>query len=143
MKRFWDKVDKSGDCWLWTAATAGGRSSEYGVFRLRNPRRQVYAHRFSYELAHGSIPEGAHVLHSCDTPRCVNPEHLRLGTAADNAHDKVMRGRAPKPNARLSRADVVVIRQRLEAGDLHRVIAADYGVCRATVSQINRRANWK
>src|SRR4051812_22074657 len=88
MERFWSKVDKTGECWLWTAyRDAAG----YGRFGLAGKVQK--AHRVSYELAVGPIPAGAHVLHSCDNPPCVNPDHLRVGSRIDNMRDKFMRGR--------------------------------------------------
>jgi len=88
--RFWSNVDKSGVCWLWTAST------RYGYGRLKVGARRIQAHRVSWELHHGPIPEGLCVLHNCpggDNPTCVNPAHLWLGTRADNAADRDAKGR--------------------------------------------------
>ncbi len=95
IERFWDKVDvrSLAECWLWTA---GKFAKGYGAFAYAG-HRPGYAHRFSYLLHHGDIPEGALVMHSCDTPACVNPTHLRLGTAGDNARDSVSKGRWMTP----------------------------------------------
>lgn len=142
MKRFWNKVDKTEGCWNWTAATAGGKKDRYGVIRMNHPRRQMYAHRLSYEMHHGPIPDGLHVMHSCDNTLCVNPEHLRVGTPTDNARDKVFRGRAPKPNAILSLEDVREIRARLQNGELHASIAKDYPVSRVAITCINIGKTW-
>jgi hypothetical protein len=90
-QRFWTKVNKNGPngCWIWTAAVDGGG---YGNFALHKGRF-VKAHRLAYEMMVGQIPEGMNVLHRCDTPRCVNPSHLFLGTQADNMADMVSKNR--------------------------------------------------
>lgn len=72
--RFWQKVDKSGSCWIWTGAHV---PKGYGQFAVN--RRPVYAHRFAYELHHGAIPDGMQIDHLCRTPACVNPDHLEGG----------------------------------------------------------------
>lgn len=89
--RFFAKVEKTEYCWLWTAGCNGKKG--YGMFRPNGPDARVLAHRFSYQIAYGPIPPGAQVCHRCDTPRCVNPLHLFLGTNADNINDSVQKGR--------------------------------------------------
>ncbi len=91
-ERFFAKVDKTeGGCWIWKG---GKYEGGYGQFWLNG--RGVRAHRYSFELHNPDavIPEGMFILHSCDTPACVNPAHLRVGTAAENVADMVSRGRA-------------------------------------------------
>lgn len=89
-ERFWDKVDKTGDCWLWT----GGKSTlGYGVFTLHK-REQYYAHRWSYEQVIGEIPVRMTIDHKCHNPSCVNPEHLRLATQ----HQQLMNTSLRKDN---------------------------------------------
>jgi len=80
-ERFWSKVNKSGDCWLWEAA----KQKEYGWFWHNG--QGVAAHRFSWMMHYDEIPEGLHVLHKCDVKLCVNPNHLFLGTHQDNMKD--------------------------------------------------------
>ena len=90
--RFWSRVDKSGGetaCWIWRGAT--GRA-DYGVISVAG-RGYVLVHRLSYELTSGPIPKGLCICHHCDTPLCVNPAHLFLGTHADNMHDRDRKGR--------------------------------------------------
>ena len=86
--RFWEKVDKSGDCWLWTASTKDG---QYGCFWMNG--RSTFAHRTAWEIHNGPIPDGILVCHTCDTPLCVRPAHLWLGTNADNMRDRDQKGR--------------------------------------------------
>lgn len=113
MERFWRKVNKDGPggCWIWTASVNGGG---YGHFRLG--KGFARAHRYSYELHNGPIPESLCVLHRCDVTRCVNPDHLFLGTLAENVADKMKKGRhvvpcgPDHPNAKLTQRDVDDIR---------------------------------
>ncbi len=145
-ERFWPKVAKRGpnDCWLWTAGTASGG---YGKIRASGSRQMLVAHRVSWELANGPIPDGLCVLHRCDNPPCVNPGHLFLGTLADNSADMAAKGRArtsnqkgeANGNAKLSKAQVHEIRADPR---FQRVIAADYNVSRTAVSGIKSGANW-
>lgn len=79
MKRFWDKVDTSGECWVWTASV---NNRGYGKFGLNY--KTVLPHRLSYELCVGAIPEGLEIDHECKNRRCVNPAHLRPKTHLDN-----------------------------------------------------------
>lgn len=90
--RFWAKVEKTENCWWWIAGrTPGG----YGQFQMDG--RPHPAHRVAWMLTNGRpIPAGLHVLHACDNPPCVRPEHLRLGTVADNMADKAAHGRVNK-----------------------------------------------
>lgn len=91
-ERFMNKVEKTDSCWLWTAGT---NQKDYGHFSvtINGYQKHYRAHRFIYEYINGIIPEGLFVCHSCDTPRCVNPSHLWLGTASDNAVDSVNKKR--------------------------------------------------
>lgn len=92
--RFWKKVAKAGpdECWLWTG---GGRGGKYGLIQEEGKGgKTIGVHRLSWEIANGqSIPVGMYVMHSCDTPLCVNPAHLFLGTPADNVNDMIAKGR--------------------------------------------------
>ena len=90
-ERFWPKVNKTENCWLWTA---NKNNQGYGLIRLGGTARKVLAHRVSWEFANGPIPSNMCVLHACDTPLCVNPSHLFLGTLADNMADKESKGRS-------------------------------------------------
>lgn len=87
-ERFWAKVDKSNGCWLWRAARNRGG---YGIFE--NGRRTLYAHRYALELNGTPVPDGLFALHRCDNPPCVRPDHLFVGSLADNVADMVQKGR--------------------------------------------------
>lgn len=91
--RFWPKVHRTGDCWTWQGARAG---FGYGSFRFNG--RTHAAHRVAWLLTYGDIPDGKLVLHHCDTPCCVRPDHLFLGSMADNVADMIQKGRARRGN---------------------------------------------
>ena len=133
IERFWAKVDRSGDCWEWTAK---GTPKGYGVFGLL--RKSVYAHRLSWKMEVGEIPDGMCVCHRCDNPPCVRPSHLFLGTYADNMEDMVRKERGPK---KLSHEDVRAVRERYQAGDwTQKALAVLMEVCPAVISNVVRGA---
>lgn len=143
--RFWSKVDKSGDCWEWAGAK---NHNGYGRFHL--PVKQCRAHRFSYILTHGHIPPGMCVCHTCDNPGCVNPDHLWLGTIADNMKDKERKGRSmhPRgeslPQSKLTEKQVLEIRAKYIPFkySLSR-LAREYNINNVTVHDIITRRRWK
>ena len=92
MQRFFDKINKTDNCWLWTAAMRGG----YGVIKIKG--KGVSAHRLSYEIHKGPIENGLLVCHKCDNRKCVNPDHLFLGTQSDNMIDCSKKGRLVYPD---------------------------------------------
>ena len=141
MKRFWDKVDKSGDCWEWTASK---RFGGYGEFRYKG--KKIQAHRAALIIGGVDIPSGMVVMHSCDNPGCVNPDHLSIGTQADNIRDMCLKGRnsgwrgGDVNTVVLTKEDVVFIRQ---LGGQGRKIAKCFGVSETTISNIINRKTWK
>jgi hypothetical protein len=97
--RMWSKVDiptaprSNNLCWLWTGSTAKG----YGQIKVG--KNVLRVHRVVHEWANGPVPDDMTVMHTCDTPRCCNPAHLKVGTHADNMADKAAKGRAGKRRA--------------------------------------------
>lgn len=144
-QRFWEKVDLSGNgCWNWKASVAG---KGYGQIKVPGTRRQVYAHRLSYEIHFGSIPQGFMVLHRCDNPRCVRPNHLFLGTGADNLGDMAAKGRhlfgERNSEHRLTEVQVHEIFDLSEAGRSQHWIAKQMGVGQPQVGRILRGERWR
>lgn len=137
-------VPESG-CWLWDGPN-NGRSSDRRYGRVWLSRLTfVPAHRFSYEIHRGAIGEGLHVCHKCDTPLCVNPDHLFLGTHQDNMADLQRKGRnrGRRVNAVLSEAKVQEIRSLLVANRLSQwAIARMFNVSQTTISNIKVGKKW-
>ena len=128
-------------CWNWTGAV----TKAYGCLKVFGKTQK--AHRFSYERVHGPIPKSMHVLHNCDNGLCVNPDHLRLGTHADNMRDRSLRTyRNPfgekAAHARLTQAEVDAIRTLYSCGALQRVLAERFGTSTSNISDIVRRRSW-
>jgi len=140
-ERFWEKVRITPGCWNWTAYKS---NLGYGNFRLDS--KMKYAHRVSWELAHGDIPDGMCVCHTCDNRACVNPDHLFLGSHADNSSDMVQKGRsangADNGKAKLTEEDVHLIREYLRYGCAHKYIARLFGVTRPTIGYIKQGKTW-
>jgi hypothetical protein len=93
--RFWEKVNKDGPggCWLWTGYTQRFGHGTMGRGDGKGGVKTILAHRYSWEIANGPIPAGMCLLHKCDVPACVNPEHLFIGDRIINAKDKMAKGR--------------------------------------------------
>lgn len=149
MKRFWEKVDRRGpdDCWEWTASTLAGG---YGQFYMSPDRPTTYAHRVSWEIHNGAIPDGKYVCHHCDNRLCVNPNHLFIGTHLENMQDAARKGRMIKEpmtgesngRAKLKASDIPQIR-RLVKSHTQAKVAAMYGVSHQLISRIARKRCWK
>lgn len=141
-KRFWSKVKKTETCWLWQGAPDNKR----GYARIYVAGNGIAVHRFSWVLLHGPIPEGLVVRHRCDVPNCVNPEHLELGTPADNNRDKVERGRQARGER--IRKDGLTEIQVVEMLDLYvdgaapRDLARRFGVTKSSVICVVNRTSW-
>lgn len=142
--RLWARVEKTPTCWLWQ-----GYKLRSGYGRVMYLGRNYTTHRLSWALTNGPIPDGLWVLHKCDNPPCVRPDHLFLGTRQDNVDDMVAKRRhvaiAPdfKRNAKVTREQVVAIRQEYAAGGVrYDDIAARHGMTRGAVGHIISGRSW-
>lgn len=146
--RFWSKVDKRGDdeCWPWTGALEG---SGYGYLAGTRRIKAIKAHRFSYQIHIGEIPEGMCICHHCDNPPCVNPKHLFAGTRADNNADKDKKGRGNRARgeragqAKLTYENVAEIRRLRQEGWSQQKIADLFGVTQVNIGHILLGKSWK
>jgi hypothetical protein len=150
--RFWAKVrigDSKDSCWEWLGYKNPGGYGRIGIGK-RSDGHEI-AHRVSWILHNGVIPEGMFVLHACDNRGCVNPHHLFLGTQADNVHDCQRKGRSAggsskgsnNPNSKLTQQEVDEIRATYKSGVMYQYQLADlYGISQAQVSLIIRRESW-
>jgi len=141
-ERFWARVKKSKSCWLWQ----GGVGSR-GYASIMVNSKNIGAHRYSWFLHNGPIATGIYVLHKCDVKLCVNPKHLFLGTAADNATDCKTKGRTTSGDknaaAKLRWPQVREIRRLFALGTKSQLaIAQRFGISQPTVSQIIRYDTW-
>lgn len=144
--RFWRFVVKTETCWLWV-----GARDRKGYGKITIDDRPVLAHRLSWELVHGPIPDGLNALHNCpggDNPSCVNPAHLFLGTLQDNNADMLAKGRYARGmglhRSDLTDDDVREIRALYAAGGIaQRQLARRYGITQVSIGEIVRREVWK
>lgn len=136
MERFWSKVAKSDGCWLWQAAT---HRFGYGMFSLDG--RTTTAHRVSWALTNGPVPGGLHVLHRCDVPACVRPDHLFLGTPTDNMQDCAKKERQGR--RKLTALTVAEIRRRYDNGGVsQRALAREFNVTQTLIWYVLHRIAW-
>ena len=143
------KVDKRTDCWNWTASTNRKGYGHFGVRDADGKWRIKAAHRVSYEYCIGKIPSGIKVCHRCDNPKCVNPDHLWLGTDKDNSVDKFRKNRqaivagSKNPNAILNEEAVKKLRQLYKAGYTKSNLASIFNIKLVTVRKIVTYKLWK
>lgn len=144
-ERFWAQVEHTDSCWLWR----GSRNS-MGHGRMFDKTIYAYrlAHRLSFEAFKGAIPEGLIVMHSCDVPACVNPDHLSVGTHGDNARDRNQKGRGVRlsgeanPASKLTTAQVLDAIARRGRGETLRSIGKDFGVTESCICNVTRGKMW-
>jgi HNH endonuclease len=149
LQRFWSKVQITDSCWLWTKSKQRGG---YGKFFVEG--KEYGAHRVSWEIHNGPIPDGMHVLHDCpggDNPACINPAHLWLGKWLENNHDTAVKGRRVEGdhlgeksgNNKILADDVKVIRElRSSYGMTYQQIADLFGLHFTTIAYIIKRKLW-
>lgn len=139
--RFWQKVSISDGCWEWGGAIHG---NGYGILSVHG--KMQLAHRVSWQLRHGNIEDGLCVCHHCDNPKCVRPDHLFLGTQADNVHDMIVKGRNFVP-AGESHGNAVLtedqVREIKMASGTCAEIAVKYGIDNASVGKIKAGKLWR
>ena len=142
LQRFESKIDKSGNCWLWTGAVT---NTGHGLAHWNG--RAISAARLALAIASGACPDERVVArHRCPggpNPLCVNPDHLVWGSHRDNSTDAIIDNDGRAPTARLSVADVIEIRRRREGRESLAAIAADYGVSHVSIHLICARKTWR
>lgn len=144
--RFWEKVEKGSGCWIWKGYC---NRKGYGTFAIEtSPTKKILATHASWLIHHGEIPQNLLACHTCDTPACVNPDHIFWGTAADNSADMVAKSRQTiggrNPNSVLTEDDIRNIRQwGTQNGIKQQEIADFYGVSRPSIGLILARKTWK
>ncbi len=146
MQRFMDKAlpEPNSGCWLWTGNYLQSGYGRIDLRRLSAEMDSTRAHRVAYRLFKGDIPPNMLVCHECDNPSCVNPDHLFLGTCADNHADRNKKERQARGDkqwsVKLTEADVRTIRNSLA---LSSILAAQFGVFNSTIRKIRSRKTWQ
>lgn len=140
--RFWSKVVRGPKCWKWVA---NKNNAGYGMLRRGGLANKTPAHRISWEIHNGPIPEGMFVLHKCDNPECTNPEHLFLGTPADNMKDKESKGRHGRTEIWRNKIAAVGVAKRKRTAQQEAVIYELYklGISKrllSDVASLNRKS---
>jgi hypothetical protein len=144
-ERFWSKVNKTDTCWLWQGTKY--KRGNYGGFSFEN--KSIKAHRYSYLIHYKNLPDDLLIMHLCDNPLCVRPDHLCLGTHKENMKDMTDKNRQAKGSkvhlAKLTEEDVFNIKQKL----LHSYrgilteLAKEYNVSIPTIYSIDKKKTWK
>lgn len=141
VSRFMRKVTRGDGCWLWMGARCVA-----GYGRMGIGKKSVPAHRIAYLIATDVDPGDLCVLHRCDNPQCVRPDHLFLGTMTDNNLDMDAKGRRPtgerSHRSKLTEASVVQIRERYLSGETQHALAKEYGITQPAISRAIRGVTW-
>lgn len=143
-RRFMSYVTPNGECAEWTGGKAGKGYGVFFIVKRQGKGIQAYAHRVSWVLNFGPIPQGMEICHRCDNPACVRPSHLFLGTRSDNMRDCVSKGRLRNGNTRLTAEIATAIKQEYAAGNItQQELAEKYGINFRHVSNIALGRRWK
>ncbi|MED1403823.1 HNH endonuclease [Bacillus mycoides] len=130
-------------CFICTSHKTHG----HGYFGFRRNQKRYLLHRFIYEEMFGEIPEGLVVRHKCDNKKCINPEHMELGTIADNVRDAVERNLFPTGEKHylttLTERKVIEIKRSIKQGETLTSLSREYGVCIQTIANIKNGVTWK
>ena len=143
-EKFWKSVTKSEqECWNWE----GSKVRKYGYITIQQPVK-IGVHRFSWILHNGDIPEGLYVCHKCDNPSCCRPDHLFLGTQAQNMADKKSKGRGfikmRYCNSKLTAEQIFKIREDYRPHKVtQKILSQQYGVSRENIHYILKGKSWK
>lgn len=141
------KINQATECWEWQK-----HINNKGYGKLTVLGRGVYAHRLIYKLCIGDVSKNNLVMHKCDNPKCINPNHLKLGSQADNMKDCYVKGRSKlkpqsfkkekNPQAKLIQSQIIKIKEMLNLGCTQQSIADDFNISQAQISNIKRGKQW-
>lgn len=141
---FDERVEKTETCWIWKGSKI---SRGYGSFHSDGNGKRISAHRLSWTIHNGKIPEGLVVRHKCNNPICVNPDHLAIGTFQDNSNDRIEAGNSGKGSknckASLDEEKVKEIKNLLNKGLSGSEIGRRFGVSRTSINAIKKERTWK
>lgn len=142
-ERFFQHVNKTSTCWLWTGQLS---KDGYGIINIKKLKSGRLAHRISWKLHNNDLEKDICVLHKCDIRKCVNPDHLFLGSRFDNTIDMISKNRGNQVKgedvggAKLTSEQVLEIRK---SNEKHKILAEKYGVTHYTISSIKTNRSWK
>ncbi len=154
IERFWSKIKfgEPNECWEWQRSVDGRGYGQFQIGTLKNPKK-VNSHRYVFQCVFGKLPSRKILAcHTCDNPKCCNPNHLFPGTQKDNMHDAKIKGRISttskscgeaNPRSKIKDSDVRVIRKRLAAGETLTAVGSDYGLKTSATWAIKTRFCWK